>query len=289
MDEFVVFGEIEIGHALLVGAKICAIRFIGGETLERNQRERNIVGALMRHPVADEIAAAFRNDAQPAPGVLLEHRALERIELVADENGDGQGNLRGYLPSLRAKRSNPRPQGRLDCFVASLLAMTNEKTLSRDNSHLTTLMLRLPSNYESRPRHRHGRRIGRRSRALQHADGADDRPRADRQRTGAPGRRHPADREFASFQAGGRRPGGTGEAGPPPLLSPHRPRRRWRAGGACGSCGARRSHARAHRAEGSGAAPGADLLRSSGGRPRRADAWAPHTNTDKERAAERGR
>src|SRR5216684_3703452 len=43
-------------------------------------------------------------------------------------------------------------------------------------------MLRLSSNYESRPRYRHGRRTGRRSRAIQHADGADDRPRADRAR-----------------------------------------------------------------------------------------------------------
>src|SRR5450755_4174353 len=146
-DEFVVFGEIEIGHALLVGAKSCAISFIGGETLERNQRERNIVGALMRHPVADEIAAAFRNDGQPALGILLEHRALERINLVADENGDGQGNLRGF-DSTRARHCERSEaihdhRGRLDCFVASRLATTNPKTLSRDNSRLTTSMLRL--------------------------------------------------------------------------------------------------------------------------------------------------
>jgi hypothetical protein len=29
--------------------------------------------------------------------------------------------------SLRAKRSNPEPKGSLDCFVASLLAMTRPK------------------------------------------------------------------------------------------------------------------------------------------------------------------
>jgi hypothetical protein len=45
-------------------------------------------------------------------------------------------------------------------------------------------MLRLSSNYESRPRHRDGRRSRRRSRALQHADRADDRPRADREKQG---------------------------------------------------------------------------------------------------------
>jgi hypothetical protein len=49
----------------------------------------------MRHPVSDEIAAASGNDAEPAPRILLEHRALEGIELVADENGD-HGNLRRF-------------------------------------------------------------------------------------------------------------------------------------------------------------------------------------------------
>jgi hypothetical protein len=36
----------------------------------------------MRHPVAQEIAAAARNDRQPAPRIVLELRALERIELM---------------------------------------------------------------------------------------------------------------------------------------------------------------------------------------------------------------
>src|SRR5712692_3297663 len=134
-------------------------------------------------------------------------------------------------PVIASEAKQSTDTRKMDCFVASLLAMTNPKTLSRDNNRLTTSMLRLSSNYKSRPRHRHGRSTGRRSRALQHADGADDRPRADRQRAGAPGRRHPADREFASFQAGGRRPDRAGEAGPPPLLSAHRPRCRRRARG----------------------------------------------------------
>jgi hypothetical protein len=67
----------------------------------------------MRHPVADEIAAASGNDGEPARSVLLEHRALERIELVADENGN-HGEAPGFLsrqclPSLRGakRRSNP--------------------------------------------------------------------------------------------------------------------------------------------------------------------------------------
>ena len=87
-----------------------------------------------------------------------------------------------------------------------------------------------------------------------------------------PGRHHAADRKLASGEAGGRRSDRAGKTGPPPLLSPHRPRCRRRARGTCGPCGARRPHARAHRAEGSGAAPRPDLLRPSGGRSRRADA-----------------
>ena len=133
-------------------------------------------------------------------------------------------------------------------------------------------MLRLSSNYESRSRYRHGRLAGRRSRARQHADGADDRPRADRERAGARGRHHAADREFASRQARGRRPDRAGKTGPSPLLPPHRPRCRRRARGACRARRARRPHARAHRAEGSGAAPRADLLRPPRRRSRRADA-----------------
>src|SRR5258708_9272110 len=37
---------------------------------------------------------------------------------------------RGRDSSLRAQRSNP--EGRLDCFVAALLAMTNPKTILSD-------------------------------------------------------------------------------------------------------------------------------------------------------------
>jgi hypothetical protein len=51
----------------------------------------------MRHPVADEIAAAFGNDGEPAPGIFLEHRALELIELVADENGDRHDSLPDWV------------------------------------------------------------------------------------------------------------------------------------------------------------------------------------------------
>src|SRR6476469_573810 len=90
-DEFILLGEIEVGHGLGITAKARAISFGSCEIFERNQRERDVVGTFMRHPVADEIAAAFRNDCKPSPRILLEHRALERIQPVTDENGDGHG------------------------------------------------------------------------------------------------------------------------------------------------------------------------------------------------------
>jgi hypothetical protein len=40
------------------------------------------------------------------------------------------GRKSPQTPSLRAKRSNPQPKRRMDCFVASLLAMTKEGLLA---------------------------------------------------------------------------------------------------------------------------------------------------------------
>src|SRR5262249_9932294 len=146
-DELVRFGEVEVGHAFGVTAQPRAIGLIGGKALERDQREGDVVGALMRHPVADEVAAAARDDREPAFGIFLELRALERIELVADEHGDRHWEPRCLLSSsLRAKRSNPeRLRGTsLGCFVAALLAMTRTNI-----APCPTTMLRLSSKHES--------------------------------------------------------------------------------------------------------------------------------------------
>src|SRR6478609_4044286 len=94
-DEFVLLGIAEIRHAFLVGANPRPIAFIFRQAWEFQQAERDVVGALMRHPVAEAFAAAIRDDGEPAPRVFLEHRALERVELVADENGDSHENLHG--------------------------------------------------------------------------------------------------------------------------------------------------------------------------------------------------
>src|SRR5438445_7490380 len=86
VDELVFFGEVEIGHAFAVGAEPRPVALVSRQAVEGDQRESDVVGALMRHPVADQAAAAPWNDAEPVFRILFEHRPLERIELVADED-----------------------------------------------------------------------------------------------------------------------------------------------------------------------------------------------------------
>src|SRR5206468_8067546 len=87
-DEFVVLGKMEIRHAVGVLPQPCPVGLVSSKAFEGDQRKRDVVGALMRHEIADQVAAAFRDDAEPALRIILELRALERIELVADEDGD---------------------------------------------------------------------------------------------------------------------------------------------------------------------------------------------------------
>src|SRR5260370_33476606 len=143
-DELVLFGEVEVGQGRSVGAEPRAVILVSSETLERNQGERDVVGAFMRHPVADQIAAAIGNDGEPTPGIFFEHRPLERIDLVADEDGDGQGNLQSSLRGAK-RRSNPAFSGhgllRGACHRARIratrwLAMTVPRRLSPENSPL---------------------------------------------------------------------------------------------------------------------------------------------------------
>src|SRR5271168_257968 len=65
-DEFVLLGEIEISHALGIAAQPRAVVFVSTQALERDQREGDVVGAFMRHEIADQVAAAFRDDSEPA-------------------------------------------------------------------------------------------------------------------------------------------------------------------------------------------------------------------------------
>src|SRR5262249_37982383 len=112
-DELAFFREAEIRHALGITAQLRTIVFVGRQIFEGDQREGDVVGALMRHEIADQIAAAARDDFQPALGILLELGALERIDLVADEYGDGQGEPPVVISRhCERKRSNPEPRKR---------------------------------------------------------------------------------------------------------------------------------------------------------------------------------
>src|SRR6266536_2381155 len=86
--------KTEIGGAFRIGLEPCAVGLVGGETIERDQPVGNVVGAFMRHPIAEEISTALRNDSKPMPRVFFEGITLKRIELVTDEDRDGHASLR---------------------------------------------------------------------------------------------------------------------------------------------------------------------------------------------------
>ncbi len=88
-DEFVFLREIEIRNALVIRLEPRAVRFVIRQTRKRDQPECDVVGPLVRHPVSKQVATALRNDGKPALRIGLKQMSLERIELVADEDGDG--------------------------------------------------------------------------------------------------------------------------------------------------------------------------------------------------------
>src|ERR1019366_1043771 len=67
------------------------IGLVRGEAVERDQSPGDVVGSLMWQEVANEVAAAARDDAPPVRCVLFEVFQLERIDLVADEAGNRHG------------------------------------------------------------------------------------------------------------------------------------------------------------------------------------------------------
>src|SRR5262245_47721372 len=101
-DEALLLRKAEVGRAFAIGLEPRTVGFVGGEAIERNQPIGDGVGAFVRHPVAEEISAALRNDGEPTPRVVFEGVALKRIQLVADEDRDGHGSLRGS-PALSCR------------------------------------------------------------------------------------------------------------------------------------------------------------------------------------------
>src|SRR3954447_14645984 len=143
-NEFVLLGGVEVRHALRILTQPGAIGFIRSQTLEGDQRKRDIVGALVRHEIADQIAAAVRDDGEPALRILLELRALERIELVADEDGDGHDGLLWFQTVIAsaAKRSrNPSAEAAwiVSSPVQNCFAILSRTPRNDEQPHATRL------------------------------------------------------------------------------------------------------------------------------------------------------
>src|SRR5262245_21814134 len=101
-DETLALRECEILHALGVGAQPGAIALVVGETGEGNQSPADIVRALVRQEIADEMAAGAGDELAPALRVLAKSIQLRRVDFVADETGDRHGLL---LQSPRVNNS----------------------------------------------------------------------------------------------------------------------------------------------------------------------------------------
>src|SRR5207248_11396235 len=103
--------------------------------------------------VAEQVATAFRDDGEPVLRILLELSALERIELVADENGDGHGGGSCACSSVIASEAKQSIAPQAEEWIASSLrspcanASRLSQAMTEETSSLTippcpTAMLR---------------------------------------------------------------------------------------------------------------------------------------------------
>src|SRR6516165_11661412 len=120
-DEALLLRKAEVGGAFAIGLEPRTVGFVGGEAIERNQPIGDVVGAFMRHPIAEEISPALRDDGEPTPRVVFEGVALKWIELVADEDRDGHGSLRVASPILpRSVESMLRISSNYACWMSAV-------------------------------------------------------------------------------------------------------------------------------------------------------------------------
>ena len=105
-------------RALGVAAQGGAVALVGGEAVKADQAPGDVVAAFVRQKVAEQLAAAAGNDAAPGLGVAAEGLALEGVDLVADEAGDGHGGGRRVEQGSTVRPASHRM---LRCQVAFLL------------------------------------------------------------------------------------------------------------------------------------------------------------------------
>jgi hypothetical protein len=88
-DEALRLSEVEVLACFRIGLQARPVRFVRGEARERDQSPGDVVGAFVRQEVADQMAAASRDDAALVLGVGPELVALKWIDVVSDETGHG--------------------------------------------------------------------------------------------------------------------------------------------------------------------------------------------------------
>ncbi|MCY1374074.1 hypothetical protein D9M69_613900 [compost metagenome] len=96
-DEALCLRQLEVGAAFGVVAQHRAVALVGGEAVETDQAPGDVIAAFVRQEVAEQVAAAAGNDAAPGLGVAAEGLALEGVDLIADEAGDGHGWACGWV------------------------------------------------------------------------------------------------------------------------------------------------------------------------------------------------
>src|SRR5215472_1928414 len=114
--------EGKIRACFRIGLEPLTITLVGGQIIEGNQAPGDVVCALVRKKISNQVAAASRNDACPGFRILPKCVLLERINLIADEAGNSHGRSPhsrigwlGAAPTCNAAplhgnmRSNSRP------------------------------------------------------------------------------------------------------------------------------------------------------------------------------------
>src|SRR5260370_4586149 len=87
-DQALALCHVELLTRFLTRLQTCSVMIVRGEAVERDQPPCNVVCALMREEISDEVPTASRNNAAPVLGVLFETVALEWVDLIADNAGD---------------------------------------------------------------------------------------------------------------------------------------------------------------------------------------------------------